>query len=136
MVGRENLHRPPLTAGNVSPLRVNLSREESRASGSGVRLRISAGSLTLHTPAPHGGCFQRAKQTELNHEPDQDYADQSGEYLVGKKLIPVAEYEPAEAALARADAEYELGGNQRAPGKGPADLEARDDRGQCGRIRI
>ena len=43
------------------------------------------------------------------------------------ELVLVLEDEPAEAARAGRDAEHQLGGDQRAPGERPADLEAGED---------
>ena len=43
------------------------------------------------------------------------------------ELVLALEDVPAEAALARRHAEHQFGRDQRAPGEGPADLEAGED---------
>ncbi len=64
---------------------------------------------------------------------DQDHREQAGEHGGYVEHVLVLVDVPAEPALARGDAEHELGGDQRAPGEGPADLEAGQDRGERGR---
>src|SRR5208283_5657604 len=86
-----------------------------------------AASLALHAPAAHRSHLDAAEDEVLDDEPDDDHRQQSGEDAGDLELVLVLVDVPAEAARSRRDPEYELGGDQRPPGKRPADLEPGED---------
>src|SRR5690606_36857463 len=57
---------------------------------------------------------------------------EASEYLGRLQVLAVREDVPAEPAAARGRAEHQLGRDQGAPGEGPADLEAGQDRSEGG----
>src|SRR6478752_10649440 len=86
----------------------------------------------LHAPAPDRLAFDGGEDDVLDEQADQDDGEQTVEDIRRLELVAVLEDEPAEAARARRDAEDELGRDQGAPGEGPADLEAGQDRREGG----
>ena len=86
---------------------------------------------TAHRCMPHlrTVCVSMVRKTTLStSRPMMMTAVQAGEHGRGLELVAVLEDEPAEAARARRHAEDQLRRDQRAPGEGPADLEAGQDR--------
>src|SRR5688572_14121652 len=90
-------------------------------------MRVSSSVAGRHAPAEHRPAFEPAKEQVLYQQTDQDHREQPGEDEVGVHLEPVLVDEPPEAALAAGHAEHHLGRDDRSPGKGPADLEPRQD---------
>src|SRR6266508_6126744 len=86
-----------------------------------------------HAPAQHRAALAPLEPEVLDQEPDQDDGHEAREDEVGVHLEAVLIDEPAEAALAARHPEDHLGGNDGAPGEGPADLDARQDLRECGR---
>src|SRR5262249_12691159 len=69
----------------------------------------------------------------FDDEADQDHGEEPGEYRGNLELVLVLVDEPAEAARARRNAEYELRGDQRAPRERPTHLEPGKDARECRR---
>src|SRR6202011_6211964 len=111
-------------SGSVRALAVARATADARPRSRGAR-RVA---LELHAPFAHGGELDAAEDDALDEEADNDDGEQAGEDIGGLELVAVLEDEPAEPARARAHAEHQLGGDERAPGEGPADLEAGEDR--------
>src|ERR1043166_3378903 len=65
----------------------------------------------LHAPAPDGLLLDGAENHVLDHEADDDHRQEAGEDVGDIEGVLVLEDEPAEAALAGADAAHELGGD-------------------------
>src|SRR6187551_2138490 len=93
-----------------------------------MRLWMNRRGLVLHAPFLQRLALDGLKDEVLDNEADNDDGQQAGEDSRDVEKVAVLEDEPAEAALSGRDAEDELGGDQRAPGESPADLEARQDR--------
>src|SRR6185437_12315912 len=93
------------------------------------RLRIIGSSCCppgscLHAPALDRSGLYEAKYDVLDREADEDDGQQPREDFRNVELILALENVPAEPALAGRHAEHKLGGDQRAPREGPADLQA------------
>src|SRR5574340_61572 len=78
----------------------------------------------LHAPFADGTVFQCAEDQVLDHQADQNDREQAGEHVGDLQLVLVLVDVPAQSAGAGAHAEHQLGGDQRAPGERPADLQA------------
>src|SRR5690606_4855129 len=84
----------------------------------------------LHAPALDGDALESVEDELFLQQADDDHHGQAGEHVVGVELVAVLVDVPAQAALAGGGAEHQLGGDQGAPGEGPAHLEAGEDRRQ------
>src|SRR5207302_6013906 len=87
----------------------------------------SKNASALHAPSANSHRLDVAKDEVFYGQADQDDREQSGEYGGDVEHVLVLENVPAETALAGGNAEDKLGGNQRAPRKCPADLQAGED---------
>src|ERR1700722_9466487 len=97
---------------------------KSRAGATSCFSDFARAPLRLHAPALNGPGFDQAKHPVLDCESDEDDGEQAGEDFGNIKLVLALEDVPAKSALTGRDAEHEFSRDQRAPGKGPADLEA------------
>lgn len=89
--------------------------------------------LFLHAPFLNGVTLNRLEDEVFNDQADDDNGQQTGKHSRNIEQITVFENEPAKTSLAGGNTEDELCSNERAPGEGPADLEARQDRWEGGR---
>src|SRR4051794_26219550 len=89
--------------------------------------------LALHAPATDRAALDGAEDDVLDHESDQDHGEEAGEHIRNLELVLVLVDEPAEATGPGRHAEHQLGGDQRPPREGPADLEAGQDARERGR---
>ena len=91
--------------------------------------------LPHHPPPLHRHPFQRIKHQVLHQQPNQNqnHHRQAGEHLVGVQLIAILKDVLAQPALAAGCTKHRFSGDQRAPGKRPADFQPGEDRRQCGR---
>ena len=83
---------------------------------------------SLHAPEIDRACLDGAEDHRFDQQADQDDREQAGEHGRGVEVVARLEDVPADAAGARRHAEHQFGGDQRAPGEGPADLQAGEDR--------
>ena len=80
--------------------------------------------------------FDGAENDVLDQEADHDHGEQAGEHVRDLELILVLVDEPAQAARAGRHAEHQLGRDQGAPGKRPADLESGQDARNAAGMRM
>src|SRR5262249_55611150 len=111
----------------VRPLRERLAYSRARATiepWPSLRPKAMSGQwlqprrLGLHAPATHGCRFDVAEDQVFHAKADQDHGEQPGEHGGYVEHVLVFVDVPAEPTFARGDAEHQLGGDQRAPGKG------------------
>src|SRR5665213_2131247 len=76
------------------------------------RVRSASG---LHPPTAHGALLDHAEDQVLDDEADDDHRQQAGEHVGDLQRVLVLVDVPAEAARSGADAEHQLGCDQRAP---------------------
>src|SRR5579859_6690684 len=91
------------------------------------------GPLVLHAPTPNGHALERIEHQMLDQQANHDYRSQPRENAIRIQLVAILKDIPAKPTAAGTRAEYEFGGDQRAPRKGPAHAQAGKNRRQGGR---
>src|SRR5262249_3898874 len=81
--------------------------------------RVSA----LHAPSTNSSRLDGAEDHVLDQKADDDHGKESRKHVGDFQLVLVLIDEPAQAPRAGRHAEHQLGRDQRAPGKSPADFE-------------
>src|SRR5690606_10552118 len=82
------------------------------------------------SPLAYGVDLDSAEDHVLDQQADENYGEQAGKHVGNFEQVLVLVDEPAQSARARTDAEYEFGGDQRAPGECPADLQPGENAGK------
>src|SRR3954453_9041380 len=125
-----------------NPRRSSGANERALLSDSGVFLAVMLRTLiemeerweepseasALEAPLPDGLALDGPEDQVLDHETDSDDSQEPCEDGWDVEQVAVLENEPAQSALPRRHTEDELRRDQRAPRKGPADLQAGQDR--------
>src|SRR3989454_2504044 len=83
-----------------------------------------------HAPAEHSLALEPPKEQVLDQQADEDDREQAREHQIRVHFEAVLIDEPADAALAARHAEDHLGGDDRAPGEGPANLDTGQNVGE------
>src|SRR3569623_1417739 len=89
--------------------------------------------LRLHAPSIDGVGLDGAEDDVLDHKTDDDDGQETGEHRRDVQAVLVLGDEPAETTGAGRHAEHQFGGDQRAPGERPTDLETSQEARERGR---
>ena len=79
--------------------------------------------LALHPPPAHRQALQRMKAQRFHQQANPDDRQQTCKDLVGVQLVAILKDLPAQPALPGGRPKHQFGCNQRAPCKGPANLQ-------------